>query len=96
MMGEGYTGEQRLRGPHPGYRGVVMVDAMGVHLSDMCEFLMIGLDTEEGGWPTGTWEPVLKAMIVPWHRVDCVEWDEDEYLRHVVNRGDDEVRRADS
>lgn len=61
-------------GPHPGIRGIITADAIGVHAPAECEWLM----TDDG---TTVWESMAlhtdMTTTVPWHRVYSIEWEAD-------------------
>ena len=64
------------KGAHPGARGPLAIMPCGVVVNTDCEWLVVVDDGTE--WPMGEWSPVEKNAIVPWHRVDMVEWDDDD------------------
>jgi hypothetical protein len=74
--GRVYLGSEPECGPHPGFRGPVRVDALGVHLDEDCEWLYIA--DEPAHWPNSEWEPCERPQLVPWHRVHSIEWGGDE------------------
>lgn len=56
--------------PHGGYRGSFKADVLGVHVGTTCDWLLVkGVDSE--------WVPVETPVLIPWHRVDCIEWRDD-------------------
>jgi hypothetical protein len=53
--------------PVPGgtrFRGTIELDACGAHVDRECEMLV----------PGGEWSPVKIAKLIPWHRIDLVEF----------------------
>jgi hypothetical protein len=66
------------RGAHTGIRGLIVADALGVHTTDDCEWLMVDNDSTSDDWPMGTWDYLEKRQTVPWHRVHQIEWYGDE------------------
>jgi len=77
LVGRVYVGPEPKIGPHPGYRGPIRVDVLGVHIDWDCECLIIG-DSVDGAWPDSEWQPVLRESLVPWHRVDLIEWETED------------------
>lgn len=75
--GRVYLGESPNSGPHPGYRGPLEMDALGVHITWDCETLQLIKEHEDGrvDWE---WEPALVEELVPWHRVYSIEWTDSE------------------
>lgn len=73
LTGRLYIGDEPDRGPHPGYRGPLRVDALGVHVDENCEWLCIGEEPRE--WPDSEWRPVERPALFPWHRVHLIEWE---------------------
>jgi hypothetical protein len=63
-------------GPHPGYRGPLSMDALGVYITWDCESLQVSEDDE--GIVSHEWEPALVEELVPWNRVHSVEWLDSE------------------
>lgn len=63
-------------GPHPGYRGLLTIDALGVHVGLNCEYLYVD-PGDRSNWPLADWEPVERELLVPWARVHLIEWGED-------------------
>jgi hypothetical protein len=74
VTGRVYLGLEPDTGPHPGYRGPIRADVLGVHIDRDCELLVIK-DSFTHGWPDSEWEPVDGELLVPWHRVDSIEWE---------------------
>lgn len=72
--GRVYIGPEPERGAHAGYRGLIIIDACGVHITTNAEWLFV--DNDEEGWPMGEWEPVEMPQTIPWHRVHLIEWDD--------------------
>lgn len=56
---------------HPGYRGPLLVDALGAWINDHCEMLLPPTGDEE---VSGEWVPVESQILVPWSRIDSIEW----------------------
>ncbi len=69
-----YLGPEPELGPHPGYQGLIIADALGVHIGEDCEYLHISDGPAE--WPDSDWVPVMAAVLLPWHRVHEVQWQE--------------------
>ncbi len=61
-------------GAHPGFRGDIEVDATGVHLTVDCELLTVPDVTPGEAWPMGSWDYIERPTLLPWNRVDVVEW----------------------
>lgn len=59
-------------GPHEGYKGLIEADALGVHIDVSCEYLLVDREGVESEWI-----PVEIPVLVPWHRVDSIEWRPD-------------------
>jgi hypothetical protein len=57
-------------GPHPGYRGHLLADALGVHLDTSGEYLYIPDDEPH------EWELLELAVTIPWPRINSIEWEE--------------------
>jgi hypothetical protein len=71
-----YIGSPPDNGPHPGYRGPITIDVVGVYVSRHCDYISEGSTYAEGY----EWERVYAAeasdLLVPWHRVDLIALDE--------------------
>jgi hypothetical protein len=73
-----YAGPAPERGAHPGYRGHIQIDAVGVHLDEDCEWLAVDNDASQpGGWPMGEWECFDRPQTIPWHKIDSIEWQDE-------------------
>jgi hypothetical protein len=60
-----YLHPEPASGPHPGYRGDITADVLGVHLQPDAELI----SNDDHGWD------VLGIEItVPWARVNSIEW----------------------
>lgn len=72
ITGRVYVGPQPERGPHPGYRGPLEIDTLGVHIGETCEELVIAHAPED--WPDSSWHLIVSGpLLLPWHRVDIIE-----------------------
>lgn len=70
-----YLGPEPERGPHPGYQGPIRLDARGVHIDSDCQVLEIR--DEPVIWPDSAWALVETPCLIPWHRIDLIEWRDD-------------------
>ena len=70
--GRVFVGSEPARGPHPGYRGNIGVNEIGVHIDTECEYLFIADEPVE--WPDSEWVPCETVALIPWHRIDLIEW----------------------
>lgn len=61
-------------GAHPGFRGLLHVDALGVHLDIGCEVLTVPPSEPGEPWPMGAWDYLDRPLLVPWHCVHTIEW----------------------
>jgi hypothetical protein len=74
-LGRLYIGEDPERGAHPGYRGFLCADVVGVHVyAGRTEWLWVDNESTRESWPMGEWDPVECNGIIPWHRVHAIEW----------------------
>lgn len=64
-----YVGPEPDGPGHPGYRGVMSYDELGVWPNSNCEWLLSSLDGN-----SFEWEPVEAPCLVPWHRIHLIEW----------------------
>lgn len=67
-------------GHHPGVRGFIRADLLGIHLAPEVEWLYRTHDAR--GDVTGSeWEPMSchtdATITLPWHRVHSIEWEAD-------------------
>lgn len=69
-----YLGPEPERGPHPGYLGPITLDQLGAHIGADCEYLSVS--DVPADWPNSEWQPVETRCLIPWHRIDAVEWPE--------------------
>lgn len=60
-------------GPHPGYRGFVVLDGAWVHLNEDAEWLQI--TPGDGGYPDHEWVLVEGSRSIPAATVVVIEWD---------------------
>jgi hypothetical protein len=71
-----YIGSAPENGPHPGYRGPITLDVMGVYVGTDCDCIPEGSTYAEGY----EWERLHTfapgALLVPWHRVDLIALDD--------------------
>lgn len=89
--GRVYLGPAPDDEPHEGYRGLIRADELGVHIEPYatgpgvaghagCEYLLITKhwDPQDLGFVGASeWIPVEIPVLVPWHRVDSIEWRTD-------------------
>lgn len=66
-----FVGDVPETGSHPGYRGSdLRADAAGVIVPAGSEILTGDLEDFNG-----VWEKTETRVLIPWHRIDCLEWD---------------------
>lgn len=69
-----FLGEPPKSGPHPGYRGELLVSPVGVYVPVGAEYLPEGFRFGDD-WDDEWCEMDVESLI-PWHRVWLIEWEE--------------------
>jgi hypothetical protein len=85
--GRVYLEPEPQEGPHEGYRGPLVADSLGVHISTACEYLNVitrraATELSPGAAIAAVdvtydseWVLVEIAVLIPWHRIWAIEWE---------------------